>query len=35
MMLARHVPCYYLRSFQNIASHGSYYEMMLLTTNKR
>ena len=34
MMLARHVPCYYLRSFQKNASHGSYDEM-LLTTNKR
>ncbi len=34
MMLARHVPCYYLRSFQKNASHGSYDEM-LLTTNER
>ncbi len=35
MMLARHVPCCYLRSFQKIASHGSYDEMMLLTTKKQ
>ena len=34
MLLVRHVPYYYLRSFQKIASHGSYNEM-LLTTNKR
>ena len=34
MLLARHVPYYYLRSFQKIDSHGSYNEM-LLTTNKR
>jgi hypothetical protein len=35
MMLARHVPCCYLRSFQKNVSHGSDDEMMLLTTNKR
>jgi len=34
MVLVRHTPYYYLRSFQKIASHGSYNEM-LLTTNKR
>jgi len=34
ILLVRHVPYYYLRSFQKIASHGSYDEM-LLTTNKR
>ena len=34
MVLVRHVSYYYLRSFQKIASHGSYDEM-LLTTNKR
>ena len=33
MLLVRHVPYYYLRSFPKIASHGSYDEM-LLTTNK-
>ena len=34
MLLVRHIPYYYLRSFQKIASHESYDEM-LLTTNKR
>ena len=34
MLLVRHVPYYYLCSFQKIASHGSYDEM-LLTLNKR
>ena len=34
MLLVRHVPYYYLCSFQKVASHGSYNEM-LLTTNKR
>jgi hypothetical protein len=34
MLLVRHVPYYYLGSFQKIACHGSYDEMFL-TTNKR
>ena len=34
MLLVRHIPYYYLRSFQKLARHGSFDEM-LLTTNKR